>query len=404
MDITFFVSIYEFVVNLLFPADSYASLAMPLAIPAAMLGAAAITGASNLIGGLFNSSSSIKTNKANVAMTRETNAMNYRIFREQNDFNEAMLQKQLDYNLPKNQVQRLEEAGINPYLALGNISTGSQQSALNSAPAPSMQSPQVQPNFGLGDAVRSFGNDFANLALSLSQAKKNDAEAASVMAQTQWIDRMNQSVVDKNSSSSARDREDTRGMKQQNDFFSDTLAQRRDLMDTSVDQAKATLGVLREQSRKMKIESDLLQLDLDFKNKYGEQRYVSELANIIADTAKKYEDVAMSRYQRTSYMPGMLSVAQFNAQSQRMLTIGQCKKMAAEVSMIAEEKAGIKLDNEQKSKIQDYIVENYKLDYNRHALEREAQSGEHGIGYYGNMILDYLGNKISNGLRFNFGH
>lgn len=369
-----------------------------------LLGAAIIGAGAKLVGGLFNSGSQSSANKANVAMTRETNALNYRIFREQNQFNEEMLNQQLEYNTPLNQRQRLEEAGINPYLALGNISTGNQQSSLTSASPSPMQSPQVQPNFAMGNAIGQAVSDFANTSLALSQARKNDAESTYTLAQAGWLDRQNEIQYRRNQLEYDKSQFDFK-------FSKDTLGNRLALSDMSVNQANEMYTQLQLQTEALRIQNDLSKLDLGFKSKYGEKRIVSELANIIADTAKKYEDVAMSRYQRTSYMPGMLSVAQtnaaasmMNAQSQRMLTSSECKKLSAEVSMIAEEKAGIKLDNEQKSKIQDYIVENYKLDYNRHALEREAQSGEHGIGYYGNMILDYLGNKISNGLRFNFGH
>lgn len=84
----------------------------------------------------------VMTNQQNSANTAATNRMNYRIFQEQNQYNLEQWQRNNEYNTPKNQRLRYEEAGINPYLALSNITPGMSQ-ASTSASANAMQAPQI---------------------------------------------------------------------------------------------------------------------------------------------------------------------------------------------------------------------------------------------------------------------
>lgn len=75
------------------------------------------------------------TNKANIAMNDSTNRMNYRIAQQTNLANRQlseyewsknleMWNLQNEYNSPSAQMQRLKDAGINPNLALSNVSSG----------------------------------------------------------------------------------------------------------------------------------------------------------------------------------------------------------------------------------------------------------------------------------------
>lgn len=88
-----------------------------------------------------------ETNKTNAANVAATNQANKDIAQMANEHNEAMLNKQIqqewdmwnaenDYNSPAAQMQRYADAGVNPYMALGNVSSGN---------ASSMSSPSAQP-------------------------------------------------------------------------------------------------------------------------------------------------------------------------------------------------------------------------------------------------------------------
>ena len=60
----------------------------------------------------------------NVQSVQETNAQNYKIWQEQKDYDYTKWKEQLAYNTPSAQRERLEAAGINPQLAMNNLSTG----------------------------------------------------------------------------------------------------------------------------------------------------------------------------------------------------------------------------------------------------------------------------------------
>lgn len=95
----------------------------------------AISAAGSLLGsvtgGLLAKKGSDAAAKASLQATRETNAANLKLAQYQNDWNIAQWNRQNAYNTPLAQRQRYEEAGINPYFALGNITSGSAQSVMS---------------------------------------------------------------------------------------------------------------------------------------------------------------------------------------------------------------------------------------------------------------------------------
>lgn len=112
---------------------------------------AAIGAASDVaVAGMQTSASIVNTNntnKANLQIAQQTNQANKDIAQMANEHNEAMLNKQIqqewdmwnaenEYNSPAAQMQRYADAGVNPYMAVGNVSSGN---------ASSMSSPSAQP-------------------------------------------------------------------------------------------------------------------------------------------------------------------------------------------------------------------------------------------------------------------
>lgn len=115
-------------------------------IAGAAIGAATDTA----VAGMQTSASIINTNntnKANLEIAQQTNQANKDIAQMANEHNEAMLNKQIqqewdmwnaqnEYNTLSAQMQRAEDAGVNPYQALGMMNSGN---------ASSMSSPSAQP-------------------------------------------------------------------------------------------------------------------------------------------------------------------------------------------------------------------------------------------------------------------
>lgn len=119
---------------------------------------AAIGAASDVaVAGMQTSASIVNTNntnKANLQIADKTNAANKEIAQMANEHNEAMLNKQIqqewdmwnaenEYNSPTAQLQRYADAGVNPYMAVGNVSSGN-ASSMSSPPAQPAAVPQMQ--------------------------------------------------------------------------------------------------------------------------------------------------------------------------------------------------------------------------------------------------------------------
>lgn len=91
----------------------------------------AVSAAGSIIGGSIAKSGSDAAARASLQATRETNAANLKLAQYQNDWNLAQWNRQNAYNTPLAQRLRYEEAGINPYFALGNINSGQAESLLS---------------------------------------------------------------------------------------------------------------------------------------------------------------------------------------------------------------------------------------------------------------------------------
>lgn len=101
------------------------------------------------IGNVYGSIQALKgqreANKANIAMQNSANQTNIALAQGARDHDVAMWNRQNEYNTPQMQMQRLQEAGLNPNL----IYEGGAGSAGNASPPPKataaeVQSPKVQ--------------------------------------------------------------------------------------------------------------------------------------------------------------------------------------------------------------------------------------------------------------------
>ena len=95
------------------------------------IASAGISALGSLVGGIFGSSSSKYAAKAQLQAVRETNKANLDLAKYQNEWNVAQWNRQNAYNTPAMQRQRYEEAGINPYFALGNIQSGNAEGLMS---------------------------------------------------------------------------------------------------------------------------------------------------------------------------------------------------------------------------------------------------------------------------------
>lgn len=145
----------------------------------------------SIAGGLLGIGSSAIQNSQNRQNVQETNRMNYKINQMNNQFNERMAIQQRNwqenmwnkenaYNTASAQRQRLEEAGLNPYLIMNGGSAGVAQSAGPGTSASSAGSAVMQPfqadYSGIGSSI---GNIFQ---YELMQSEKSQLQGARQLA------------------------------------------------------------------------------------------------------------------------------------------------------------------------------------------------------------------------------
>lgn len=136
-----------------------------------------ISGIGSLAGGIFGASAAHSAAKSQLQAVRETNKANLDLAKYQNDWNVAQWNRQNAYNTPAAQRQRYEEAGINPYFALGNIQSGNAEGLMSANMA--NQQPVVSDLQGQSGQI--LGSSIANAAQSGEQtyfASKIQAEQA----------------------------------------------------------------------------------------------------------------------------------------------------------------------------------------------------------------------------------
>lgn len=144
--------------------------------------AAAAAGIASMVKSQSNSRNAQKTNQTNIDINAATNANNLRLAREQNEWNLAQWNRENNYNLPVNQVGRYRQAGINPYMAMNQITNGNAATGLTSANLANQQSVAVQ-NPGstslLGDFFEGASNGintWAQLNSILEQTQNTSAD------------------------------------------------------------------------------------------------------------------------------------------------------------------------------------------------------------------------------------
>jgi len=250
---------------------------MSLLLGGLLAGAGALLGSA--VSGLFGSKATRDTNTANANIAQQNNAFNA----EQN-----LLQYQRtvdlwnmtnEYNTPANQVKRLQEAGLSPYLAYSNAAAGGTASQMSPPSAVKAQNYSYQSP--LGAVAQVIGNilpQFLQVGILTEKLKQErintDAlplilsnrtellgnQAQSYAANNQFIAPMAYSLLDLRNNQSA----DYRARWNMMDAQSEYLRMRNDVYKaTGLDTAKANLGLLRQRIAAMTFDKQIGAAKLD---------------------------------------------------------------------------------------------------------------------------------------------
>ncbi len=145
-----------------------------------ILGSAIISGASNLVGNIFGSTSQSSANKTNMKIAQMNNDFNAAEAQKARDFTLDMWNKTNEYNSASAQRNRWQQAGFNPYMMNSSGAAGAAQNISGSAQASAAPNPTVQAyryDFsGISQAVNSV---FQNKLLD-QQSRKTGHEADNI--------------------------------------------------------------------------------------------------------------------------------------------------------------------------------------------------------------------------------
>lgn len=160
-----------------------------------MYGAIA-SAASGVLSSLMSNSSAQESLKAQ----REENVLNRKFnsaeAQKSRDFQRQMFDAENAYNDPKRVVSRLMSAGLNPALAFGNFADSASVSGGSSA----SYGNGVNPAMPDWSGIHSAGRAALENEMIQAQIRLADAQAGKFNAETNWVDKVNQSIVNLNNS------------------------------------------------------------------------------------------------------------------------------------------------------------------------------------------------------------
>lgn len=326
----------------------------------------------SLIGGGSQAAAQRRANETNLQIARETNAQNYRIFQEQQQFNENQFNRWLDYSTPAAQRQRYEDAGINPYMAVGQLQNGTPSSALTSANSAPMQGAQVQPVQGLGDALQNSieraAGVFSSIISSTSDADLKGSQKTGTDIDNVTRGRQNEANIQKTNAETGKTGAEFRRTEQENSFFDSTLEQRKELMNISVDTAKKQKELLDQQVFQAQLQNSMSNIDLGIASKYKEVMFKQNLANMLAQEFATYQNVAQG-WKHVNIEKQNANTNAYNAKTNRMnantnaaVGAAQIQNLVSSALKTAEETSGIKIDNKTKAQLNQSILQGLGLD------------------------------------------
>ena len=308
-------------------------------------------------------------------------------------------------------------------MALGNMQNGNAQSALTSANSAPMQATQVQPENGMANGIQSALLNAATIMSAVSDARLKSAAAdkqnlengkfaenfAMQMAEMRSKIGLNDSYRDKAKSEKSIYDFDFK-------FKNDTLANAMKLSDLSVQQGDALLQKTQEETRKIQIESDVMQWDLGLKKKYDEQLIKTNLANAIADFAVKMQGIKESNNRmrndniRTNNDTRRVGIEQQNADTNRMNAQtnaynARTNRFNALVGYDYAEATGVMIDNQTRGILNRMVVG--KLIAETENIQANTKNTERDTFWmpFNNIMkpLSGMGNSFLNGYGFGLG-
>lgn len=275
----------------------------PLITSSIVSGASGLT--SNLLGGIFGKNSQDSANKTNILINRENNKFAAEQAQLNRNYQTAMWNKSNDYNSALSQRQRLEAAGLNPYLMMNGGSAGTAQSVQGSAAAPAGNahvdafdpSPFVNgASNSISGAINSY---YANLERSnnatqmAAQSQLMQEQAKNWRIKNIWESLRQEYEINKLSHDSNNSFENYMLTKARRklaweNFSSDVTYRQNEVKLQNQIQELNAMGIIEKT-----LNNSMLEVQLN----YLPQKFRAEIKSIMADVALKYAQGQLTRQQ-----------------------------------------------------------------------------------------------------------
>lgn len=305
---------------------------MPLTSAVASLIGAGVSGLTGLFGSVLNRKSQKEANDTNILLAREAQDYDWRKYQDQNQWQEDMYNK---YQSPKAEVEQLLQAGLNPALVYGNGSTGSFSAGTGGTTTPA----QVQP-YDYSEAARAVGgsvNAYLQNMLLQKQIESVDVENQEKRVNAKYAESRIRAQIEKELSD-------------------------RNLTDSRRQQLLYELNYLKK-TEKWRDESTTNQLGL-------QRVQMEEMRQSIRESKER---VAMSVLQRgimkdqnerdTRRLASDLWEAKERInlmREQKEVSKWQCTEIAQNILHSIEVTRGVKLDNDTKEALSQFVYEDAK--------------------------------------------
>lgn len=327
------------------------------------LGAAALLGGSSLLGGILGLSSQKSANEMNLQMNRETNQMNYQIAKEANDLSQAQFiqnmnwlkEQYYDTDQYSRLVQSLHKAGLNPALALGNVSpVGSVGSPSSSNfHAAQMEAGHVDPLSydALSDGFSSAVNAYYDNQLKSEQSANIGADT-----KTKWINNQTQGI--------------------------ENLMRLHDMWE-DIQNKRSQRGLTDAQRNHYDKLAERLQQEIDFAARTTDLEYSGiEKRNRQLDDLHE-ESLLRQESQRIAnkYAVPLNEATVREILSSMRNNDAQAARHYAEKAVAEAQEAGFKLDNELKDNIMDDLIDEARQNADKRYYEAQDAAKIYHFGY-----------------------
>lgn len=311
------------------------------------------------------------TNKANKEMNAENNQTQIDLWNQQKEYDYKMWQENNAYNAPSAQVERLKAAGINPALALSNISTGESRSSAGGQSTPNTTAATFE---NPANEVNMKVQNLALIGKQLSDISKQYEETRSIEMQNNWQNVEKSAAVASILKDNKLKDEAIENASLSNRLFRDTYY-------AKVTEQEEQANIAWRTGLNLAAQGSLIELQKDAADYYNKHIQPQELDNLRA----QYGQIVANAFATTL---GAKTAAAL-AKSQIQLNDEQIKAIAQNIKETAAKTKGLEFVNKVNDRTIEYQVKKIIAESNNESLKPLWNS----LGIISGVIKGFAGGK-----------